>query len=224
MMTNLAQKQEAMSQAGRTLLYVRALKRLYGKHMEMTFECLEGNTELTQQLVFLNVKMFSNLSNSLIHDMDRKMAADSLREYFKTVGMIALLTPRQFMQVFPVAKDYDGEKYEMKDYFFTMEEIEKIGTDNVIGEDRVDLFLMEYWNKDIVNFLVNGMTIVDRNRAFDGLPGMMEEFMAEKGVQSYTYYEEEGIMVDSFGKVLKVEKPKRRRPKYIKVLEGGKSK
>lgn len=215
-------RQISKSRKDRTIQYAQALQRLYQKHLDMTFEDLAGNATLTQQLVFLGVKMFSNLPGSLVHDMDRKMTEGSLGEYFKTVGMIALLTPRQFMQVFPVAKDYDGEKYEMKDYFFTMEEIEKIGVDNVIGEDRVDLFLMEYWNKDVVNFLVNGMMIIDRNRAFDGLPSMMEEFMAEKGVQGYTYYEEEGIMVDGNGKVLKAEKPKRRKPKYIKVLEGGK--
>lgn len=201
--------------------YAQALQRLYQKHLDMTLEDLVGNVTLTQQLVFLSVKTFSNLPALLIDGMDRKTAEETLMECFKTVGMIATLTPGQLMQVFPVDKDYDGEKWQTKDYFYTMERIEKIGLDNVIGEDRVDGFITEYHNNDVMHLSLNTISVIDRIRAFDGLPSMMEQFMADQGVCGHTYYEEEGIMIDHNGKVLKVQKPKRRVPKYIKVLKGG---
>lgn len=218
-MMYLTKNRGAMTQADVALLYAEALARLYEKHLD---EELEGSTVLTQQIVFLNVKTFSFLPAAMIDEMSRKRAEELLREYFKAIDLISTLTPRQFMQVFPVAKDYDGEKYETKDYFFAMEQIGKIGMDNVIGEERIDLFLMEYWNKSITHFLVNGTVIMDRIRSFDGLPSMMAQFMADQGISGHAYYEEEGVMVDGDGKVMKVQKPKRRVPKYIRVLKGGK--
>lgn len=210
---------EVMSQKDIAILYAEALKRLYEKHLD---EEPEGNTMLTQQIVFLNVKTFSNIPDATIGKLDRKMAKDLLREYFKTVDLVSLLTPRQFIQTFPVAKDYDSDRWQTKDYFFTMEEVEKIGMDNVIGEERAYPFLMEYWSRDIINFIISGMEITDRIMELDGLPSMMEQFLADQGIYGHTYYEEEGIMVDHDGKVMKVQKPKRRVPKYIRVPKGGK--
>jgi hypothetical protein len=66
---------------------------------------------------------------------------------------MALLTPREFTNIFPIEKVYDGAKYETKDYFFTVQAIEKIGWDSVIDDDIVE-FLWDYTNIYVSLFLV----------------------------------------------------------------------
>ena len=43
-----------------------------------------------------------------------------------TFGILSCLTLRNFVSTFPVDKDYDGAKWECKDYFYTMGVLEKM--------------------------------------------------------------------------------------------------
>ena len=58
-------------------------------------------------------------------------------------------TPRQIMQVFPIHKEYDGEKWGTKDYFYTKEYLKKMPLDKPIG-DNVHDFLCEYYNWNVM--------------------------------------------------------------------------
>ena len=80
-------------------------------------------------------------------------------------------------------------------------------------------FLWDYQNRDIRNFEVNKMCTLSDMRRLEGHKGLMEEFMEAQGVPSYTLHEKEGCMVNNMtGEVLKISKPKKRVPKYLKVL------
>ena len=54
-------------------------------------------------------------------------------------------TPRQIMQAFPINKEYDGDKWGHKDYFFTMDYLKGIDLDKPIGEKLED-FTWYYYN------------------------------------------------------------------------------
>lgn len=106
---------------------------------------------------------------------------------------LGLLTPRQLMTLFPIDKDYDGAKYETKDYFYTMDVCVKHGLDTKIG-DAFD-FLWDYQNWDISIFVVEFMSDISNVRKFEGHPGLMEEFAARNGMKTYLIREINGNTV-----------------------------
>jgi hypothetical protein len=55
------------------------------------------------------------------------------------------LTPREFMNIFPIDKTYDGERFECKDYFYTIKIVRALDQDAPIG-DKLDDLLWEYMN------------------------------------------------------------------------------
>lgn len=89
---------------------------------------------------------------------------DELSEWFNQINqignMISLLTPREFMNIFPITKDYDGCKHGVKDYFFTMNVIRKMGIDHSIDEPYE--FLFDYMNWDIQSYMCVWMKVVGR--------------------------------------------------------------
>ncbi|RIJ64157.1 phage infection protein [Rummeliibacillus sp. POC4] len=95
-------------------------------------------------------------------------------------GMMSLLTPNEFMNIFPITKNYDGDKYGMKDYFYTRDYIRTLGTNHSIGENISD-FLWEYWNLDILDFSVKYFSCLSDLRRYEGHLGVFEEFMASQG-------------------------------------------
>lgn len=75
---------------------------------------------------------------------------------------IGLLTPRELMQLFPVKKDYGGEKGGYKDYFWVMEKLGELPQDKPIGspQDVADL-LWDYVNPDTEYFLMMWIHSID---------------------------------------------------------------
>lgn len=95
-------------------------------------------------------------------------------------ALIGKLTPNEFMNIFPVKKDFTGYKYEIKDYFSTMEYISSLDREMPIG-DNVSYFLMEYTNKDIDKFAIKSVITLSRLREQQGHLDLFEEFMASEG-------------------------------------------
>ena len=62
--------------------------------------------------------------------------------------LISTLTYKEFMNIYPVAKEYDGDKYGFKDYWSTMEYLKDKDLDNRIGDNAMDL-LLNYWSEEI---------------------------------------------------------------------------
>lgn len=172
--------------------------------------------EEIKKLIFLRVRELSKhenykyLEEGYIHIL--------LDDFFNTTECMAALTPKEFMQIFPITKTYNGEKYQVKDYFSTTKEIQKYDPDSMIG-DRIEEFLMEYWNWDIIEFQVCKLSCMSAARRLMGQSGIMEEWAEKEGIPTYTLYDEEKIMVNnSTGEVIKVKKLKSRKPKYLKVV------
>lgn len=101
------------------------------------------------------------------------------------VSLMRTFTPRQFMEMFPIDKTYDGERYEMKDYYSCMESIHENGIDELIKEPFE--FLWDYWNWDTSRFLMNYMSVMSDLRKLETGIGIVEEFFQNEGL---TFYEE----------------------------------
>lgn len=179
----------------------------------------QDEKEFSKKFIFLVTKV---LASRIEKRLSYEDSQGILNVMFSLTDMMAGLTPTEFMQLFPIPKEYDGDKYGMKDYFSTMEYVKGFPQDGPIGEENILDFLMGYYNPDILKFEVGMLSMISGIRRMDGQKGIMEEFAAENSIPIYSFYEKEGIVVDrQTGGVTKIHKPKMRIPKYMRVVEGG---
>ncbi|QWU15708.1 hypothetical protein SAMN04487895_12756 [Paenibacillus sophorae] len=133
------------------------------------------------------------------------------------MACMTLITPRRLVQVFPIAKFYDGERWQIKDYFTTVKMIEEHGWDKPISDPHH--FIWDYGNWEMGEFLVRYMSLMSDMRRAQGQPGIMEEWLADKGVPMYTMHTDPSgrqFMVDPNGRSFPVRKP---RPKHLKIVQ-----
>jgi hypothetical protein len=134
---------------------------------------------------------------------------------------MARLTYNEFIELFPIIKDYDGNKWECKDYYSTKEYLNKFDLNTKIGIDNIQELIFQYYNQDILNFGVYQMLIVDRISRYLGEKGILERFLdevdPEHKIDTYTYNKEHNyIQNNRTGKITKVHK---QRPDYLKVIK-----
>lgn len=162
-----------------------------------------------KQYLYLLIKFISKA-----FDSGKSYTEDEIKEWFYLISgvndMVECLTPNEFMQMFPITKDYDGEKYEVKDYFYCTEYISHMDINKPIGQENGPEFLMEYWNWDINRYMCTWMVIVNRMHQTQGGRDITEEFFESQGVHFTTYHEEDGYMVNNVTserhKILKPQK------------------
>jgi len=75
--------------------------------------------------------------------LDEKQTAlnpEELFAFFESVNtLIGILTPIELTGIFPIDKIYDGAKWQLKDYFSTMDALNKYGMDKPIGENYMQV-------------------------------------------------------------------------------------
>lgn len=139
------------------------------------------NVTVLKRVVLYGVKMINRMPES-VNMNDCKICFD-ISSYIK--DCVGFLTPNEFMTVFPVAKDFDGHKYEIKDYFYTMDYINKLDRNKPINEQVDPLeFLWEYQNWEVHHFNIEVMRYLSNLRQADGHLGLFEEFMAAQGMET----------------------------------------
>lgn len=95
------------------------------------------------------------------------------------------LTPSLFNQIFPIKKDYNGQKWGIKDYFSTKNYIEEeIGWDNQIKNGLE--FLYEYDNDDVLQASLVTMDVINSISQRQTGESVFERFAKENGIQLYT--------------------------------------
>ncbi|GAA0121731.1 hypothetical protein UT300018_10470 [Clostridium faecium] len=133
--------------------------------------------------------------------------------------LMGTLTPKEFMQLYPIAKEYNGHKYSMKDYFYTRNYIETLDQDKPIGDEMLN-FLWEYHNWELTDFNIEIMEYISRIRRLDGQTSLGEELASIMGLKTYTMHKDQKgtkFMVDNeTGKTTKLCKPKAKHLKIIK--------
>lgn len=128
--------------------------------------------------------------------------------------LMALLTPTQFENLFPIEKTYDGEKNGWKDYFFVKEKLSHY-PDKPIGNKIEDL-LWDYQNDNIELFMVTMLSTASKLRQCQGGQGIMEEWAEENGIKTLTVNEQDGYIMDNeTHRTMPYHKPV---PDYIHVV------
>jgi len=128
------------------------------------------------------------------------------------------LTPEEFVNLFPIDKEFNGHKYECKDYFYTRDYLKGLDLNSPIGKE-IDEFLWEYTNMEIRMFNVRVIGCMRNLRRLAGNPGIMEEWAEDNGVKTFTMHTDQKgkqfLFDKETGKTTRVKKVK---PRYLKVI------
>ena len=128
---------------------------------------------LQMRTVFYGVRYVAS-TVSTARDKSRWNIIETLTE------LIAQLTPRELLQIFPVEKTYDGDRWEAKDYFFTMDVLRQHGLDKPLGESVLDV-LWDYANIHVRLFNVAALKVIDVLRHMSGRKSLVEEWASSNG-------------------------------------------
>lgn len=121
--------------------------------------------------------------------------------------ILGFLTLRNFVNTFPIDKTYDGEKWQCKDYFSTMEVLSTMDLDMPIGHDELSELLWDYDNEDLRHAYIEFTTAMSAIYRAQTGKGVAEKFLEDRGVPTYTMDKESGIMRNSqTGDIMKPKK------------------
>ena len=163
------------------------------------------NHENYKKLVYWSIRHLPYYENN---NVEEKFAYISCLK-----NCLKKLTYGEFINLFPIAKEYDGAKWEMKDYYSTMEYLNDKSLDDYI-EDPLEL-IFEYYNWEIIVFGVEVMSVTsEMNKIQTGI-GITEAFMFPDQYPSDSKGNLIGITPD--GKVHKVASPRKSKPKLIVI-------
>lgn len=194
-------------------IYVRLFDESLNKYAKNN-----ENRNLLKKIVYYGVKIVNEIEGDNL-DYNQKLKLFDFIEAIKT--SISLLTPNELITVFPVDKQYDGDKYQVKDYFFTMNELQKIGMDNIIM-GNVESLLWDYENKEVRKFLVNSLSVLSYLERVEKGESFLEKWARENNIDTYMLYEDkttdEKYLYDEKGNKVSIKKEI---PKYLKVISGG---
>ena len=149
--------------------------------------------------------------------------AEVMFAFMQTIkDIISCLTPREMMQLFPIDKAYDGERWQSKDYFYTMKTLEEHGLDVKIGE-TVGNILWDYMNEHVMDFHVNHLSAVGRMHKQHTGREMLADFFESQGEHLTIYNKvtntvtgQEFWLNNDTGEL---EEHKRPIPRYLKLVE-----
>lgn len=195
-------------------LYLKAWDRALKEYTENPD--VANRIQYIQRLVFYGVK-FVITSPGKEHTT-REQAEQDFQFVSIIKSLVGLLRPVEFMQIFPIKKDFKGHKYEMKDYFYTRDYINTLDPNKPIGEEAL-MLLWEYTNKDIEIFNINSMLALSKLRQLDGYPSIANEWADMNEIKTHTLHtgvNGKEFFINDKGKTLRVTK---KRPRYLKVVK-----
>lgn len=135
--------------------------------------------------------------------------------------MITNITYNNLINMFPITKEFNGKRFECKDYFSTKEYLDKIDLDNYILD--VQEFFWNYYNISLMNYSIKEMLIIDRILKFQSkqslLEGFLDEIDPEGKIETFRYNKEHNYLQSTKTGKTYSTKRKKRIPKYLKVIK-----
>lgn len=120
-------------------------------------------------------------------------------------GIIGRIKLNNLIKIFPIDKEYDGDKWGCKDYFYTMNVLKEKGLDNAVGRDDVFDLMWDYENRDLRKVTIFYMTCMNALYRKQTGNDMAEKFCENSGIDTYTMDKENGLLIDNqSGEVTKV--------------------
>lgn len=170
-----------------------------------------------KKLIICGVKAIN--TNPEQEYIEREAAEQEFQFIELIKDFMSVLTPGEFMRLYPIDKEYDGHKYQSKDYFYTMDYLKDLDTDKPIGREILN-FLWEYQNIEISLFGVRLLCSMSKLQRLNGEKTVAEDLADMMGVKTYNLYTDskgrEYVFDKETGKTARAKKPK---PRYLKVIK-----
>lgn len=132
---------------------------------------------------------------------------------FGTIGRIKL---KNLIKIFPIDKDYDGDKWGCKDYFFTMDVLREKGLDNAVGHDGVFDLMWDYENRELRKLTVFYMSCMSAMYQRQTGVSFMDKFCEDNNIDSYSVDHENSIIVNNqTGKIAKLSN----KPSFMQIVK-----
>lgn len=148
-----------------------------------------------------NIRLGINEPKTLAENQVRFQMIDGI------FSLLGSLTVKNFVTTFPITKEYDGEKWQSKDYFYTIDVLSKMDWDKPIGRDNMYDLLWDYQNDDLREVCVEFTSAMSAIYRFQTGKNIAEEWCDDLGIPTYSVDNENRIMRDNqTGKVTKIRK------------------
>ena len=169
-----------------------------------------------RKVVYSFCKYFASINKEIDSMNVNVLAVQKATLDYMCMEFLGCLTVREFINIFPITKRYDGGK-EFKDYFNTMEAMANdYGLDSKIPvkDNKYLEFLWDYYNPTINMLMANLMKINRRlGIALDG-----KDYLEDNGLKFYTMTNVNGknYLVDDDGRIQKLKKAI---PRYLRGVK-----
>lgn len=190
-------------------LYLRAFSNVIAARLED-----EEDKQLIKQNVFYGIKVMNMKSNATNYEESHS----DFEMHSVIKQLVELLTPIEFIQLFPIMKDFDGHKYGMKDYSYTRDYIDNLDQSKPIPDGLE--FLMEYWNEDINKFNLKVMVNISDLRRYEGKQSIASEWTNANGIETHTKHKDSKgneFTINSRGRTQKINKSVKKQSYLILV-------
>lgn len=175
----------------------------------------DGEKRNIEKIIWYGVRYLTTMPDYKDYEFD----INSFNLISGIKGLMSSMTLQQFKNVFPIKKDFNGARWGVKDYFYTMEYIKRIGLEpnDLLGDFALEL-LANYWNDDIGNLYAKSLAIMSSIRRHEGHLSLFEEFMAQQGQDTpNTFKNSKGqAYYVRQGKPVKVQM---RKPNHLKTIK-----
>lgn len=160
--------------------YTKALRRFTDSHGGThQIDNLQGDDLV--RYIFLAVKAYGKEKRAEVNHakaykscLEIESRYQELKQVMETIGR---LTPMELLRLYPVTKEYDGEKWGTKDYFYTMDKLKKRPADKPIGDAQdVACLLWDYQNRDLTWLLLQWQNVLGDLHVYCNEPGPQDEF------------------------------------------------
>lgn len=140
-----------------------------------------------------------------------KESLDERKALFQTINYIfdilGRLTVRSFVRTFPITKKYDGDKWECKDYFYTMDILSKMDWDKPIEREGILAILWDYQNNDLIEMYLEYMSAASAIYRSQTGKDIAEQWCEDNGIPTYTINSDSGVIRDNqTGEITKISK------------------
>lgn len=144
-------------------------------------------------------------------------ASQAVYELMDVIFMVCgYLTLRNFVNVFPIEKEYDGEKWESKDYFYTMKILSEMDWDKPVGRDNISNLLWDYQNDELRNAYIDYTCAASNIYKKQTGKSIAEKLCEDMDIGTYTINENLGIIQDNkTGKISKLND----KPSHLHVVK-----
>lgn len=195
-------------------LYLNAFKKTI---QAFTDKPKQEANPIIRKLVFYGVKTV--ITEPKLELIDREKAESDFQFAGVVKDLVAVLTPLEFMAIFPIDKEFEGHRWNMKDYFYTRDYIKTLEPNKPIGETALE-FLWEYHNKDVTEFNIAVMMYMSRLRQLEGQPSLAVEWAEMNELKTYSMHTDnkgkEFLLDKETGKTVRTKK---KTPRHLRIVK-----